>query len=403
VATQWRTYPEVLRLPGVVPLAASGLAGRLGFGMLTLPALLLFAERFGSFAVAGAAVAGYGLAGLLAPLRGRLVDRYGAPALVGLAVGHTAAILPVLVVPSTSPWVGVALATLAGAFAPPVAAVTRRGWSARLVGAPTALTQAAFSADSVVEELCFVAGPALSGLLIAVAGAAVALVVAGVLVLVGAVGLALVAAPRRTGALASGDQGEPHVHPRLEGRARTTVLRAALSVTTLGVAVGLVDVGVPALAVDAGHVAWSGPLLALFTVGSLGGVVVAGARAATDLDRRRLQLGVAQVVLLVPLAFARGPVLLAGALVLAGLPLAAMLTTCYLLVDRDVPLATATQAYAWVTVASNVVGSLATAAAGLMVDRVGPGLPLLVAPLAAAVPAALSLLAGPRRRVASGA
>jgi predicted MFS family arabinose efflux permease len=369
--------------------------------MLSLPALLLFAQRFGSFAVAGAAVAGYGLAGLLAPVRGRLVDRYGAPALVVLGVGHTVAILPALVVPSSLPWLAVALATVAGAFAPPVAAVTRRGWSARLVDATTELTQVAFSADSVVEEMCFVAGPALSGLLIAAVGAATTLVVAALLVLVGSLGLAVVAAPRSSSALAAGDEGAPHEHPRLEGAARATVLRAALSVTTLGVAVGLIDVGVPALAVEAGHVGWAGPLLALFTVGSLIGVVVAGAWAAADLDRRRLALGVLQVVVLVPLAFARDPLVLAAALVLAGLPLAAMLTTSYLLVDRDVPLAAATQAYAWVTVASNVVGSLATAAAGLMVDRVGPGLPLLVAPLAAAVPAGLAVLVGPRRRVAS--
>ena len=401
MATSWRGYREVLAVPGVVPLTAVGFAGRLGYGMISLPALLLIAERFGGFGIAGIALAGYGVGATLAPVRGRLVDRFGGLALVIMAVAHTVLIVPALWLPTSAPWAAVVLATLAGVCAPVVGAVARRGWSARLTEASPDLRSKAFSFDSVVEELCFVLGPALAGLVVAVSGADVALVAAALLLLAGSLGLAVVAAPRQRTASAEGGTGAPTTHPRLAGPARATVLRAALSVVTLGAAIGLVDVGVPALALDQGHVGWSGPLLALYTVGSLIGVVVAGSRHAADLDRRRVALGLAQVVLLVPLVFARSPAALALALVVAGLPLAALYTTCYLLVDRDVPLESATQAYAWVNVAASAMGALATAAGGLLVEGWGAGAPLVVAPLAAAVPAGLAALTARRARVPS--
>lgn len=381
------SYAVALRLPGARPLFAAGMAARIGFGALTLPALLVLAERYDGFTVAGIALAGFGLtSGLLAPLRGRVIDHRGRVALVVLTVAFVALLAPAPWLPSSMPWLVVAVATLAGAVAPPAAAVTRRGWTALLGDAPDPVRTAAFSVDSVGEESAYVAGPALAALGIAVVGREAAFLAAVGLVATGSLILAGRALGRRR-------PDEPRTRPvPLAGPARATVVRAALSVTGLGAVIGLVDTAVPALSSAAGAAALGGVLLAVYTLGSVIGVLVAGRIPAADPDRRRVLLGLVQVVALLPLLVVREPLPLAIALVVAGLPLGPLFVTCFLMVDRDVPLAAATQAYAWVTTAGNAFGALAMALAGVLVDRVGAGAVLMLTPLAAAlsgIPAAL--------------
>lgn len=377
-----RSWAQALRLPGARSLLVAALVARLGFGATTLPALLLLAERFDGFTVAGVALAGFGItSAVLAPLRGRLVDRTGARGLLGLVVAYVVILGPAPWVPTSLPWLAITLATLAGAVAPPLAAVARRGWTALLGDAPEDVRTAAFSADSLSEEFAYVAGPALAGVGIAVAGSGPAFLAAIAAVAVGGVALSTLALRRH--ATPDGEPG-PRPHVPLSGRARRTVVRTALSVAGLGAVIGLVDTAVPALATQAGSPGLGGLLLALYTAGSVIGVLVVSVRPTSDPDRRRVRVGLLLILLVVPLTFMHETVPLAFALVVAGLPIGPLLVTSYLQVDRDVPLAAATQGYAWVTTASNALGALAMALAGVLIDRVGPGWVLALAPVAAA-------------------
>jgi MFS family permease len=73
-----RSYLAVLRVRHARPLVVAALVGRLSFAMGTVALVLFVQHATGSFATAGVVSAAAFLAnGLLAPVRGRLVDRYG--------------------------------------------------------------------------------------------------------------------------------------------------------------------------------------------------------------------------------------------------------------------------------------------------------------------------------------
>ena len=87
-------YLALLRRPGARWLALACLLGWIGFAATALAIVLLVEERTGSFASAGLAVGLFSAgAGLLAPVRGRLVDARGAPVLVAFAAAQCALLL----------------------------------------------------------------------------------------------------------------------------------------------------------------------------------------------------------------------------------------------------------------------------------------------------------------------
>ena len=123
-------------------------------------------EATRSLALAGTASAATALAsGLLAPVRGRLVDRYGQRrCLPAMAVAFAAALVGVVAVAGPGPaavTATVGLAAAAGATAPPLGASMRVLWLS-LVGQGPRL-QTAYALDAVLDELLFVAGPLPGG------------------------------------------------------------------------------------------------------------------------------------------------------------------------------------------------------------------------------------------------
>ena len=163
---------------------------RLPSAMVPLALLLMVQEQTGSYAVAGGVSATYGIAtALLAPVLGRLADRRS-PRRVLLV---QSAVYPVLLAAAAVVVLGgapaaamLAAAGAVGASTPLVAGTVRALWSR----VDPAVRPRAYALDATATELVFVAGPTTVAALTFLASPSIALAVAGVLGVVGALGVA---------------------------------------------------------------------------------------------------------------------------------------------------------------------------------------------------------------------
>ena len=203
-------YGALLARPGARALTLACALGWLSFGGLTLAVVLAVERATGSFSLAGGAAAAFACASaLLAPLRGRLVDRRGERALLVLACAHAAALVAVAAAGGTAALL--ACAALAGACAPPLIATARARWSA--VAGPQ-LARTGHALNALLGDLGGIAGPAVAALVATVAAPAAALALLAFGPLVGAVLLTrAVPAPAPAGDAAGDLCHPPHAQP----------------------------------------------------------------------------------------------------------------------------------------------------------------------------------------------
>ncbi|HEY2266674.1 MAG TPA: MFS transporter, partial [Streptosporangiaceae bacterium] len=160
-------YLRILRRPGTARLFLPTLIARIPDSIAATAIVVLVRSATGSYSAAGLTAGAFGIGtAIAAPLTGRALDRLGqrrvlpvlaagfAGALVALALacGHLAADA-----------LG-ALALAAGLVRPPIEAALRAMWP-RLV--PSAQVDAAYALDSTGQELIWIGGPLLLGLLLA--------------------------------------------------------------------------------------------------------------------------------------------------------------------------------------------------------------------------------------------
>jgi len=168
--------------------------GRLGISMTGLGILWLVQHYTGSFASAGMVTGAFAISeALMGPQIARHMDQRGQTRLLPpLLLAHSlaaAALLASLVL--DTPFIGTCLAAVAaGASVPQLGALSAARWSHLLDG--PRLT-AAFSLEAVANDVAFLAGPAVVGLLSAFVHPIAGFVCATALVVVG--GLALAAQP----------------------------------------------------------------------------------------------------------------------------------------------------------------------------------------------------------------
>ncbi|MBP1231880.1 MFS family permease [Arthrobacter sp. PvP102] len=160
---------------GFIPI---GLFARLPLAMLTVGALTLVTAVTGSYAVGGAAAGAVGIGSALgAPVLGAWADRLGQrPVLLFAAVFNTAAVVALILMAYLVPAgqdVAAALPVLAAAFVagascPQVGPLARVRWMALTARSQSGHAEdldAALSYESTADELTFVLGPALVGIL----------------------------------------------------------------------------------------------------------------------------------------------------------------------------------------------------------------------------------------------
>lgn len=383
------TYRSLLRVPGAPRLVVAALVGRIPIGILALAIVLFVRHQTGSFATAGIVDAGFALcSGITAPLQGRLVDRVGQGAVLAVSATINAAALAALIVvglagAGTIALVG--LAGLAGAAIPPLSACMRSLWSTMLAGDEDA-TNAAYSLESVLVEVFFIAGPVLTAVLVSLASPAAAIAVGAAMMLAGTLVFASAPRSRMWRGLTSVDR------TRAGALAAPGMRTLVASIVPVGMAFGSLEIAIPAFARGHGNPAAAGYLLAAMALGSLAGGLWYGARRwLGPVAGRYLLLAGLFAVGLAPLSLAGSIPLMAVLMVIAGLALAPVTACAYVLVDRVAPAGTTTEAYTWM-ITANVMGAAAgSALSGVLVQQSGVRIALLVACAAAGVGALVAL------------
>ncbi len=377
----------VLASPGVAPAAATAALAFTGIAAEPLAMLLLAREATGSFAAAGLVAAAYGIAaGAAAPARGRALDRRGGAVLVGVAAWHLVALGGLIVAAqlgAPAPAL-IAAAAVAGIARSPIFGALRTLWSALV---PVGQLHAAYALQATLQQSSYLAGTLLAGALLALSPAAVALAAATVLTFVSVLAFA------RTATL----PGRPPAGPRRVIASRDLqILAVTAGLTT--VTIGGLGVALTAFAADRGEAPAAGVLLAALTAGSIaGGLAYASRGWPGTLVRRYVVLLVAFAALAATMAAPRSLAPMLVAATLAGLPMAALMTCRFALIDRVAVPGAANEAALWLSAAEAAGVAGGQALAGAVVDGAGVATAfLLVAtPSALAGVVALSRLARP--------
>ncbi|MGK7223032.1 MFS transporter [Kocuria flava] len=243
-------WTRLVRLTGLgfLPLA---LLARLPMAMVTVGTLTLATAVTGSYAAGGLAAGAVGIgAAAGGPLAGALADRAGQrPVLLVLALLHavsTALLLAAAHVPlgpggPALPAV-VAAALLVGATCPPVGPLVRVRWRA-LAGPDRRTLDTALSYESTADELTFVLGPALVGLLASLVAPWLPFVLSALLVLLLVPAFALHPSGRAVAGPARAAAGPP---VPMTPRERVLVLLPVLGMVAMGTFFGALQNGLAA-------------------------------------------------------------------------------------------------------------------------------------------------------------
>ncbi|SHH94819.1 MFS transporter [Streptomyces sp. 3214.6] len=384
------SYAVVLRVPHARRTFAAALTGRLSYGIVPLSVMLAVTRSSGSYPVAGTVMALFGATVVfLSPARAALVDRYGPRrALVPMTAAYLAmlALLTAAVArPDATPVLGV-LAAAAGACVPPLGPTMRAVWGR--LAPDRALLQRAYSLDGVAEELLFVAGPLLVGVLVGFAPPAAGIVFGAALMAGGTAGFVSSPAVRHV------RPGKAEAAVRRGGGGLRGLGRPVVAVAGVGLALGVVDLLVVAFAERHGAgsggagVAW---VLAALSAGSAVGGLLNGAVAWRTAPGMRLPLLTAGLgVTLCGAGLAPGLGTLAVAVAVAGFFVSPALTTAYLIADECAAPEARVRAGAWINTAVNAGSTAGTAVAGALAGRLPVGVCFAVTGAAVLLTAALT-------------
>lgn len=379
-------YRELFAAPGTRGFALAGLLARIPLPMIGIGIITMLSQLRGSYALAGALSASFVLSyALLSPQVSRWVDRRGQSRVLPLATAISVLGLLLLLGATwwqAPDWILFAGAVLAG-FMPSMSAMVRARWTAIYRGQDR--LQTAYSLETVLDEVTFIAGPPLS-----VGLAVLVFPQAGVL----AAALLLIAG---VSALLLQKGTEPPIQAQEQG-SRPSVLRLnsvrllALLMVAMGVIVGTVDIVSVAFAQQMGQPGAASLVLSAYALGScVAGLVFGGLKLNIPLHRLLLLGGLATAATTLPLLLVASVAQLAGAVLLAGLFFAPTMIVAMSLVERVVPEQQLTEGMTWLLAGLNIGVAMGAAVSGRMVDQGGASSGFVAALYAAALIVLLAL------------
>jgi MFS family permease len=359
-----RRYLALARVPNGPRLLAGSLLVAPGQAAVDLVILLALHHSTGSFGPGGIAVAVGTIAFSVSTVaQGRLIDRFGIRRVLGpaaVALATATATLATGVAVGAAPALLIALSAVLGLSQPATGPAARTAWMTAATDADTRVT--AFSYLSVTQDVGFVAGPALFGLLATAATPSISLACCGALIATGALAI-------------SSATATPSRAPRVAAAPSQNLLRSvgplAAVMVAIGVALGAVDVSAPAFATQHGQPGLTGVLVAASSFGSLLGGLAYGARSwSAPATHRLLACATGLAAMLALPALAPSTAAAAAGLLIAGAPMGATLTTAYLLAGDLVPENRTTIGFALLTLALNA-GAAAGYALGAQIAAHG--------------------------------
>jgi MFS family permease len=383
-----RSIHGVLALPHAPAVAASSLVARLPKGMVPLATVLLLHQVTGSYALAGlsAALVAAGDAAST-PFQGRLIDRAGRGwVLIPTAVVHATAVTALLLLAWSHAPAGVlaASAGVAGVGMPPVSGSIKAVWP-QLAGAGRVAD--AYTIESLLQQIVFLAGPLLVALLAGTSGPAAALACSAGMVLAGNIWFTAATARLARPAADRARSGTPR---------RSRNVRILVGCTLLqGLIFGALPVGLAAVTAAARLPYLAGVLQAAMTAGGLAGTF---GLAVTGCRHGYLRVTSAFAVALVPAAVLAtapsAPVLaaLGASLAAAGLFVTPVAAVSYVLMEQAASPARRTEAFAWLSTGLAVGTAAGSGLAGLLAGWAGPAAALAIGPAAAGLSALLGRL-----------
>ncbi|MFB8354037.1 MFS transporter [Streptomyces niveus] len=355
-------YVDILRAPHAARLLAGTLVGRLPSATGHIAIVLFVRDAGGSYTLAGALAAAYGLATAIGqPLLGRAVDMVGQPRVQLPAALVSALGMVLFALTGIEPLIlAYAAVVVAGFFTPPLEGGLRALWPS-VLGREDRVHRA-YAMDAVAQEVMFTAGPLFVTLLVALRSPAAALLVINGIGVLGALTVVL-SKPSRAWRSAP---REAHWLGALRSPGLLALLAAFLFI---GLALGSITVAGVAYADDQGRESVYGWLMAALGLGALVGGLVYGARQWTGTPERRLLWITALLAAgYLPLMLTPGVVAMTALAALSGVFLAPALACAFIVVDRHAPRGTVTEAFSWLVTTFGVGAAFGTGVAGPAVE-----------------------------------
>ncbi|MFE7120966.1 MFS transporter [Streptomyces sp. NPDC057654] len=389
-------YRAIFVAPGAKGFSTAGFFGRMTLSMMSIGIVTMVSQLTGRYGLAGALSATVAVADAVAgPQISRLVDRYGQRRVLRPATLITAVALAGLLVSAQQRWPDWTLFVFSVGVGcvPNIGAMVRARWAA-IYGDSPRLLHTAYSAESVIDEVCFIFGPIISIGLSTSWFPEAGPLLAGCFLVCGVFALT---AQRAT-------EPVPRPHGEHSGgsalRSRGLQVLVATFVAT-GVIFGSLDVVTVAFAAEEGHKSAASLVLAVCALGSCLAGAVYGLLHFKSAPQRRWLLGVcAMAVSMIPLQLVGNLPFLAVALFVAGLSIAPTMVTTMALVEQHVSRAKLTEGMTWTSTGLAVGFALGSSAAGWVVDASGPGAGYAVSGVAGALAAAVAFLGYRRLRPA---
>lgn len=385
-------YRTLFAAPGTGRFVLAGLLARLPLPMTGIGIITLLAQLRGSYALAGTVAAAFVLTyALLSPQISRQVDRHGQSRV--LPVAATVSVLGMALLLAAAArhapaWTLFAGAVLAGCM-PSMSAMVRARWAAMFRGQPR--LQTAYSLETVLDEVTFIAGPPLAvGLSVAIDPLA-GLFAAAVLLALGVTALTVQRGSEPP--LQPVDPGDRHGSAISVGNVRLL----ALMMVAMGVIVGTVDITSVAFANQRGVPATASVVLSANALGScVAGLLFGAVTLRWSLRRLLLLGGMATALSTLPLLRVDSVAALAVAVLVAGVCFAPTMIVAMSIVERLVPAHRLTEGMTWLLAGLNVGVAIGAASAGQLVDIGGARAAFVVAVAGAAMVALTALWAHQR-------
>ncbi len=375
-----------LRAPGRT-LTISVTAWWSKLAMVPLSILLAIHQMSDTYALAGIAVGCYGLGhALLAPIKGRLVDRFGVTVITYLASICALSLSGLAVSVITKPGAVLALVfcAIAGLSSPPIIATARAKWASLVEGASL---RRATASIVVSGDISHAIGPVLVVAIALSISPAAALMLCAALTIIAA--RAIVQGSKASSQFGDADESERASTVSL---LKNSTFRTLMVIDlTLGLTIGGIDVSMPAFASEYGRAAHAGFLLGAFAVGSaIASYLFARRERSVSINHYPIFICLVAVAYMFP-PFAHSIWQMLLILSLAGAATAPATILLFESIDYLAPRHQAVEAFTWIATAFTVGISLGSVLAGALIDSYSLTASLAVSLVAASAGAGVAV------------